>query len=336
MNPNPITLLAFLAMPMLAAQDAAEPQKPVWQADFDVAAAAAKKAGKDLFVDFTGSDWCIWCKRLDAEVFEHDEFLDYAGKHLVLVSLDFPRSKEAKAKVPNPERNQELQQQYGVGGFPTVLLMTPDGEVFGRTGYQEGGPAKYVESLETMRTEGKKTLQEVKDLVAKFESAEGPARAAALELAIERLATMQSDTIGVDVLATVVEHGAESADVALQERSIKALLASGQASPSEQEKAMALDPKNEKGLYELVVDSKMHSVTDDASAKAFLASLDDLVEFGAKDEKRFEAMLMNASRWSFGPLGNKEGAKKYAELLKEHAADPEKYAQLFEQILGKG
>ena len=43
-----------------------------WTTSYDE---AVKTAGeKDLFilVDFTGSDWCGWCKRLKAEVFDQD------------------------------------------------------------------------------------------------------------------------------------------------------------------------------------------------------------------------------------------------------------------------
>ncbi|MGB0767609.1 MAG: hypothetical protein ACPGYV_07840, partial [Phycisphaeraceae bacterium] len=77
--------------------------------------------------------------------------LDEAKKNWVLVALDFPRDEEIKAKVPNPERNKELQAKYGVRGFPTILLMTADGEVFGRTGYQAGGPEKYLEHMAELR-----------------------------------------------------------------------------------------------------------------------------------------------------------------------------------------
>ena len=99
-----------------------------WIQDFDSAQRIAKKEGKDLLVDFTGSDWCGWCIRLDREVFSQEGFLESAKKDFVLVSLDFPRAEEAKQRVPHPERNQELLERHGVRGFPTILLMTPEGE----------------------------------------------------------------------------------------------------------------------------------------------------------------------------------------------------------------
>lgn len=330
MNRSTIAVV-FLAS-TLVAQDH---EKATWYADFDEAVAAAKKADKDLLVDFTGSDWCGWCVRLHQEVFEHAEFERGVEPHFVLVALDFPRGEEAKAKVPNPERNGELQLKYGVRGFPTILLMTADGEVYGRTGYQPGGPGKYVESLDEMRTTGKRDLAEIKELVDKFEAGDGASRDAVLGLAIDKLATMAPDAVGIDKLAAIVKTGVDSTDPAVMERAVVALLESGQAGDAVLAKAVELDPKNEKGMFEKVVRARMMAVASDETAKAFLAALDQLVTLGAKDSELFEGMVGQAARWSQGPLRDPAGAKRYATILKEKAKDPSKYEKLFEDILGK-
>ncbi|MCK5682332.1 thioredoxin family protein, partial [bacterium] len=36
----------------------------LWQTDFAAAKAQAQKENKLLLIDFTGSDWCGWCKKL--------------------------------------------------------------------------------------------------------------------------------------------------------------------------------------------------------------------------------------------------------------------------------
>ena len=89
-----------------------------WLTDFDKAVETAKQEKKDLLVDFTGSDWCGWCIKLKEEVFDHDEFTKAVTPHFVLVALDYPRGEEAKAKVPNPERNKELSRSTGSRAFP--------------------------------------------------------------------------------------------------------------------------------------------------------------------------------------------------------------------------
>ena len=59
-----------------------------WLTSVPDAQAQAKKESKLVLLDFTGSDWCSWCKKLDAEVFSQPQFADYAKKNLVLVEVD--------------------------------------------------------------------------------------------------------------------------------------------------------------------------------------------------------------------------------------------------------
>ena len=40
-----------------------------WLTDFDQAKQQAAASGKYILINFTGSDWCGWGKRLDQEVF---------------------------------------------------------------------------------------------------------------------------------------------------------------------------------------------------------------------------------------------------------------------------
>jgi thioredoxin-related protein len=67
--------------------------------------------------------------------------------------VDFPNSKKLPAKLVR--QNEELKNKYKIGGFPTVILLSPDGELAGETGYQDGGPEKYVEHLKKMIEEHK-------------------------------------------------------------------------------------------------------------------------------------------------------------------------------------
>jgi protein disulfide-isomerase len=97
--PTSLLLLALIAVGILAAGrnrvDAAESATgATWLTDFDAAKATAKAEGKPVLLDFTGSDWCVWCIRLDKEVFTREAFVAYADASLVLVELDFPQRKE--------------------------------------------------------------------------------------------------------------------------------------------------------------------------------------------------------------------------------------------------
>ena len=151
------TLAAFVAL-MIAALPALA--GPKWYTDLDEAKAVAAKENKPLLVDFTGSDWCGYCIKLHAEVFDKPEFEAFA-KNYVLVELDFPSKKpqppEEKAK------NKATQAKFGVSGFPTVLLLdAKTGEAYGRqSGYGPGsGPKAYIEKLSAFKntTEGRAAL----------------------------------------------------------------------------------------------------------------------------------------------------------------------------------
>src|SRR6516164_6830998 len=83
-----ITLLACCAFVAVHAADL------TWLTDLPKAQAQAKSDNKLILMDFTGSDWCSWCIKLDQDTFSKPEFADYAQKNLVLVRLDFPQNKE--------------------------------------------------------------------------------------------------------------------------------------------------------------------------------------------------------------------------------------------------
>jgi thioredoxin-related protein len=127
-------LVAIALLTPVAAQESS------WLTNFEEAKAAAKKDGKVILADFTGSDWCGWCVKLKEEVFDTPEFKEWAAKKVVLLELDFPK------KTPLPDelkaQNDKLKQQYGVKGFPTILFLDANGVQVGQHGYQPVVPRR--------------------------------------------------------------------------------------------------------------------------------------------------------------------------------------------------
>ena len=122
---------------------AADQAVELWQIDYDGAVKQAAKENKFILVNVSGSEWCVWCKRLDKEVFSQPAFIEFARDNLICVLLDFdgfgkPVSTEFAA------RHQELLERYQVQGFPTVLIQNPQGVTVARTGYQPGGAENYI------------------------------------------------------------------------------------------------------------------------------------------------------------------------------------------------
>jgi len=116
-----------------------------WTEKYEDAKAQAKKENKAILLDFTGSDWCPWCIKLTKEVFDKPEFKTWAKDNLVLVELDFPHEKRQSHLIKT--QNEKLQKEFSITGFPTVLIVDADGKLIGKTGYQAGGPAPYIEHL---------------------------------------------------------------------------------------------------------------------------------------------------------------------------------------------
>src|SRR5262249_13965395 len=109
-----------------------------WPQDSAAAKGHAARDGKDSLLVFDGSDWCGYSKRLAQQVLLTPTFRRRASEQFVLVFLDFPRGKEAQAKVQDAARNARLEKQFGVEGFPTLILADAQGRPTAGTGYQEG------------------------------------------------------------------------------------------------------------------------------------------------------------------------------------------------------
>ena len=152
-------LLAVLLI-TLSLSSFAQQKELVWHTDVNKAIELSVKTEKPLFMFFTGSDWCGWCKRLVKEVFVKPEFATWAAKNVILVKIDFPRKKLDNKTI---QQNNSLknvfsplyQKMYGRRmGYPTGFFVNPkvkngqinllDG-VLGTQGYVAGGPEAWIE-----------------------------------------------------------------------------------------------------------------------------------------------------------------------------------------------
>ncbi len=117
-----ITGLAAAVAPAFAALE--------WSTDLDAARTRAAAEGKSVLVDFTGSDWCGYCIQLKKNVFDTPEFEAFAKDNFLFVEIDVPRDvKRVGQELFN--KNQQLCQQYKISGFPTIMIMSPEGYIIG-------------------------------------------------------------------------------------------------------------------------------------------------------------------------------------------------------------
>ncbi|MDF1698733.1 MAG: thioredoxin family protein [Saprospiraceae bacterium] len=101
-----------------------EPENEGWLVDINKAYELSKETNKPILANFTGSDWCGWCKRLTKSVFVHDEFKEWAKKNVILLELDYPKRKQLPAQIV--QQNQSLQRAFGIRGYPTIFVFDLD------------------------------------------------------------------------------------------------------------------------------------------------------------------------------------------------------------------
>jgi thioredoxin-related protein len=139
----------IVALLLFAGSLTAEAQELIWETNVKKALEVSALTKKPLLMFFTGSDWCGWCIRLQKEVLKTPEFAVWAKENVVLVELDYPRRAPQTEEVK--QQNNELQQIFGIQGFPTIILAngtTKEGKVnfegIGSTGYVAGGPSAWL------------------------------------------------------------------------------------------------------------------------------------------------------------------------------------------------
>ena len=106
-----------------------------WYTDFEKAKAAAAKSNKDIFMEFTGSDWCPPCKRFHDSILQWKNFTDYAQQRYVLLKLDYPRGDTGQSSEEKSQ-NEMLAAKYGIESYPTVLLADSQARVYGQVEYE--------------------------------------------------------------------------------------------------------------------------------------------------------------------------------------------------------
>ncbi len=120
-----------------------------WQTDLPKAQTQAKTEKKLVMLDFTGSDWCGWCIKLNKEVFSQPAFAEYAKKNLVAVEVDFPRKK--KLSAAQKQANDALARKYDIQGYPTIIVLDSEGKKVGELSYMPGGPKAFIAALEKLK-----------------------------------------------------------------------------------------------------------------------------------------------------------------------------------------
>ena len=122
---------------------------PTWLTDLNKAEQIAKTEHKLILLNFSGSDWCIPCMKLRADIFNSDAFTQYANNNLILVNADFPRKKKDQLSKEQQKENDELAAKYNPDGrFPFTILLDSNGNKLKVwDGYYSQGAGNFVSEI---------------------------------------------------------------------------------------------------------------------------------------------------------------------------------------------
>jgi thioredoxin-related protein len=118
------------------------------QTNLTEALTKAKQENKHVFINFSGSDWCKSCIILKNTILNTADFKEFANKNLVVLNVDFPRSKKNQLSELQIKANEELAEKYNSKGqFPTIVLLNGEGKIVGKTGYKKLSPSQYIDHI---------------------------------------------------------------------------------------------------------------------------------------------------------------------------------------------
>jgi protein disulfide-isomerase len=144
-------IVAFMfASFSINAQEAYAAENEGWYTSIEKAYTESIATGKPIMANFTGSDWCGWCKRLTANVFVHEEFKTWAKKNVILLELDFPKRKNVPADVR--KQNEELKNAFAVRGFPTIWVFNISKDDKGQFNVDPLGKTGYSKTVSEFTT----------------------------------------------------------------------------------------------------------------------------------------------------------------------------------------
>ena len=119
------------------------PTEISWFDDFEMGQETAERLGQNMVVDFY-TDWCKWCKVLDDSVYTDPKIIEMSAE-MIFIKID-------------SEKDTLNTRNYGISGYPTVVLMNPAGEEIDRIyGYL---PAPDFINQINLYLGGRETLQD--------------------------------------------------------------------------------------------------------------------------------------------------------------------------------
>jgi len=122
---NSLSILVFVTGSIAATVPAGEKGRLRWMSFNDGLAEAAKTNRKVLIDVYT--DWCGWCKKMDANTYADNRVSEYLLRKYVLVKLNAESPQKLTYQGTN-YTERELAAAFGINGYPATLFLKSNGE----------------------------------------------------------------------------------------------------------------------------------------------------------------------------------------------------------------
>ena len=117
-----------------------------WLDDYEQATNESKASSKPIFLLFTGTGWCAYCDKLEEEVLQTSDFAQAAGDKFIFVKINYPSPDNLFPRLA--AQHKQLQDKHDIRGYPSVILLDPQQQQIGVTGYRSGGGKSYAQHLQ--------------------------------------------------------------------------------------------------------------------------------------------------------------------------------------------
>lgn len=132
---------------------------------------SALRAQKPVFIDLY-TDWCGWCKVMDKKTFSNDSVAQYINAHYIPLKLNAETKERIRFRgVDFVFDDQLLMNRFAIYltkgrlGFPTVIVLYPNGQYDAIPGYQRVQDIEKVLKFHA-QTKGKQKFEDfMKDFV---------------------------------------------------------------------------------------------------------------------------------------------------------------------------
>jgi thioredoxin-related protein len=122
---------------------------PTWESNFDVAKQRSIKENKIILIHFVHKSGDGKNVKLEKEVFETSEFIDYANKQVVLLKIDLGIEQTSSEK--QFYHNAIIRERYNSGAVaPFTVITDADGKILKSWNYKQ--PLNCSELISSIQT----------------------------------------------------------------------------------------------------------------------------------------------------------------------------------------